>query len=156
MACSKCGEPGHNARTCGATDHHATYYQRNRERIIASAKERYRLNPTPVKERVKRWRQDNPELVNRYARERHRLLKESNPEAAYKSHHISVWRSWNIVCDDWDALWSRYWNTSNCEVCGCELTTGTPRTGSTRCLDHDHDSNIVRHICCHACNMKLR
>lgn len=45
MVCSKCGQPGHNRPTCPEEEEvvaRPTYYQRNRERIIARVMARYR------------------------------------------------------------------------------------------------------------------
>lgn len=71
-----------------------------------------------------------------------------------KSTRISRWTWRGIKCSDWDAMYERYLNTTNCETCDVLLTTGLGRTG--KCLDHDHsidDRENVRAILCGACNV---
>lgn len=46
----------------------------------------------------------------------------------------------------------RYLPTLNCEQCDVVLTTGSKITGTTRCMDHDHDTKLLGNIVCHGCN----
>ena len=76
-----------------------------------------------------------------------------------KRNRISKWKSRGIISDDWDALYERYLNTTQCDSCNVLLTDNSPRTRTTKCLDHDHsikDRENVRGILCHGCNMNDR
>ena len=76
-----------------------------------------------------------------------------------KRHRIGTWKFKGIITDDYDALYERFINTSHCEKCDVELTSGGWNTRTTRCVDHDHsikDRENVRGILCNACNINDR
>ena len=73
----------------------------------------------------------------------------------YKSGVIFRWKDAGIITDDWDKLFERYMNTTHCEICSCKLITGN-FGGNKKAIDHDHNTGIVRNICCHSCNMSRK
>jgi len=84
-------------------------------------------------------------------RARHRAYMRT--PAGRKSRCIGNWKQRGIICSDYDALYERYLNTTNCQKCDVLLTRGLSRTG--KCLDHDHsidDRENVRGVLCRACN----
>lgn len=42
-----------------------------------------------------------------------------------------------------------------CAICSCELDAETDKHGRQSVVDHCHDTNIVRGILCHPCNLML-
>ena len=80
---------------------------------------------------------------------------QQTPEGRKKGR-ISNWKRQGIIVDDYDALYERFMSTTHCEKCSVLLTSGVPRTRTTKCIDHDHDitdRENVRGILCHACNV---
>ena len=69
-----------------------------------------------------------------------------------KSHRIENWKYTGIIHPNFDELYERYINTSNCERCNVILTEDKRRTLTTRCMDHDHNTGLFRYIVCHRCN----
>jgi len=76
------------------------------------------------------------------------------PYKNYKDQVIYNWKSYGIVCDDWDKLYEKYTETSLCEICNVKLINGN--FGSNKkAIDHNHNTGEVRYICCHSCNMNV-
>ena len=69
-----------------------------------------------------------------------------------KSYRISHWKTTGLIHPDYNELYERYINTSNCERCNVILTEDKRRTLTTRCMDHDHATGLFRNIVCHGCN----
>ena len=59
-----------------------------------------------------------------------------------------------LIHNDYDELYEKYINTEYCELCNVNLTEDKRTTKTTRCLDHDHQTGLLRNIVCHCCNVK--
>ena len=72
-----------------------------------------------------------------------------------KSHRKSEWiRKCKIKFSDFDETYEKYVNTTHCELCNTELTSGN-KAANRKVLDHDHLSGYERFICCNSCNQKV-
>ena len=69
-----------------------------------------------------------------------------------KLSRINLWKRRGLIHPNFDELYEQYINTSNCERCDIELTEEKRRTLTTRCMDHDHNTGLIRYIVCHRCN----
>ena len=105
-------------------------------------------NKEKNKECKKRWAEKNKEKKKQYQKE-----YEKTPECK-KSYRISKWKSRGILSDNFDELYEKYINTEYCELCNVNLTEDKRTTKTTRCLDHDHQTGLLRNIVCHCCNVK--
>ncbi len=56
--------------------------------------------------------------------------------------------------DDYESIYYLVMSTENCEGCGCKLTDNKPRTSTSRCMDHDHETGLFRAVLCLVCNSK--
>ena len=109
------------------------YYQKTKE----DRKEYDRLKYLNNKEKVK---------------EKNRLYQQT--EQGKKSFRISNWKTYGILCFDWNLLYDLFISTKNCEFCEVELDTNTK---TRKCLDHDHsitDKFNIRGVLCNSCNRK--
>ena len=115
-------------------------------------KEYREKNKEKAKQYQKEWNEKNKEKRKQYNKEW------NQSEAGKKSKRIGQWKFKGIITEDYDALYEKYINTKNCELCDIVLTTNRYPTKTTRCLDHDHsitDRDNVRNIICNSCNVKL-
>jgi type IV secretory pathway VirB4 component len=69
-----------------------------------------------------------------------------------KANRITNWKTKGLIHPDYDELYERYINTTNCERCNVILTEDKRPTSTTRCMDHDHNTGLFRYIVCQACN----
>jgi len=61
---------------------------------------------------------------------------------------IYKWKKSGLICDDYNALYETYINTTECQHCQKEFTEK-----NRRCLDHDHETGLFRKIVCIRCNV---
>ena len=155
-ACLICGGPkptGRGRRVCDdcrPLTGKATYYQRNREKVLERTKANHRkrraipgerkkerernrahywANPEKQREKARRWHQDNPEAGRARARV---YYKKKRAEAL------------GLTVAEADAILAR-----GCAICG------RYPGGRYIHLDHDHVNGRVRDALCHGCNTGL-
>ena len=122
------------------------WYKKNRERLLKKNKD-YRIENPHI---MKNYREENKEKIAKliYARAQ-------TPEGR-KSRRISLWKFTGVICEDFDALYEHYINTSFCDNCEVALTEDKVTTATTRCLDHSHETGLFRNVLCNACNLLRR
>ena len=67
-----------------------------------------------------------------------------------KTKRIGNWKTQGLI-GDYEAIYDRYVNTTNCDLCNVELCEGL-KGRNRKCMDHDHDTGEFRNIVCHICN----
>jgi hypothetical protein len=82
-----------------------------------------------------------------------RMAEYRQSEAGKKSARISNWKLWGIISDDYDALYTKWKETTHCEECDVELIEGNEGKHK-KVIDHDHKTGLVRNIVCNSCNVK--
>tara|TARA_R110002126_G_C10105857_1_gene466727 strand:- start:46 stop:438 length:393 start_codon:yes stop_codon:yes gene_type:complete len=110
----------------------------------------YQKNKEKIKEKKRLWRLQNQDKVIEMNK------KYYQTPAGKKAQRIGNWRKSGVICDDWDALYEKYINTEQCELCNVELTEDKNNTSTTRCLDHDHETGLFRNVLCLACNTRRK
>ena len=126
-----------------------SYYQRNKEILRQKAKERYERNRENILLKRKEYYKNNREVMLKWQNEYY-ACPEKN-----KNNRIGMWKRRGVVSDDYNSLYEKYINTTECDLCKCELSRGKGLIGR-RHLDHDHETGEFRNILCGRCNIKLK
>tara|TARA_R110000787_G_scaffold249585_1_gene355175 strand:- start:41 stop:442 length:402 start_codon:yes stop_codon:yes gene_type:complete len=124
-------------------EYNKEYRQKNKKRLAEKRKEYYELN----KEKNKEYEQNNKEKIAK------RMGEYRQTEKCKKSHRISKWKSRGVISNNYDELYDKFINTTNCENCDIEFIEGDLSI-NCRCLDHDHLTGQFRNVLCIGCNIK--
>ena len=130
------------------------YYQANKQKINERNKIYGEANKERIKEQKKeydkKYGKDYYEKNKEWRKERHREYYQT--ENGKKSVRISKWKSSGVISDDFDALYEKYINTNECELCNISIMCGKGLTGKKH-LDHCHITGKFRKILCGHCNI---
>jgi len=108
------------------------YRQANKEKIKEQQKEYREANKEKIKEYQKKYYEANKQKKKEYKKEYNQT------ENGKKSNRISDWKSNGVISDDFNALYNKYINTNECELCGTCLTNKKHL---------DHCQNIICGVC---------
>jgi hypothetical protein len=67
---------------------------------------------------------------------------------------IRMWKHRGVKSEDYNKLYEKYINTTNCELCNIQFNEDR-KYNSWRCLDHDHETGLYRQTICNSCNSKF-
>jgi hypothetical protein len=121
------------------------YRERNKDDLeykekMKKYKQKYRQSENgqqKTKEYREQWYSENKEAHSQYRKE----------GIGKKYNTICRWKTYGVIHDDFDALYELYINTNECNICNKVFTDSY-----YRCLDHDHNTGLFRHILCRTCN----
>ena len=115
-----------------------------REQHKEQRKEYYEQNKQQIIEYNKKYREQNKQQIKEYRQTENRK----------KSNRISKWKIKGVISDDFNALYEKYINTNECELCSISITSGKGIIGKKH-LDHCHITGQFRHILCGYCNTNV-
>ena len=124
-------------------------------------------DPIKKKEYMKEYREKNKEKLKQQRKEYHEKNKEKQKEyleknkdkrkeyeqspQGKKSLTISDWKR-NGLIGDYDNIYKRYLDTTNCELCNVELCDGN-KSSNRKVMDHCHITGEFRNVVCRKCNV---
>jgi len=135
------------------------YREENRERIVQREKKYREENKEKIKEKKKKYYENNREKIKEHRQDNRQIINErtkkySQTPNGIKSRIIKNWKRHGLQHDDMSALYDQYINTTNCEDCGIEFGVFGDGSGTFKCMDHDHETNLFRNFLCSKCNIK--
>tara|TARA_R110000796_G_scaffold239010_1_gene359583 strand:- start:58 stop:516 length:459 start_codon:yes stop_codon:yes gene_type:complete len=68
-----------------------------------------------------------------------------------KKRTIRNWKKRGLI-GDYEEIYDRYINTTNCHLCKIELCDGN-KGSNKKCMEHNHITGEFRNIVCHSCNI---
>lgn len=95
------------------------------------AKERYHKNPERQREKTKKWRNDHPEAIA-------------------KIYRTALLKKYGLTDECYNKMLHE--QNNSCSIC-LSMESGTEK--GVFCVDHDHNSGIVRGLLCRPCNIAL-
>ncbi len=107
-------------------------------------------DPEKRKEYIRKWKAVNKEKIKL----ENKKYKIKYPEQYHKTQTISRWKERGLIDNDYEGLYYIYIGTKFCWCCGCILTGSKPRTSTSKCMDHDHETGKFRGVICHMCNAR--
>ena len=72
-----------------------------------------------------------------------------------KRHTIKNWKKGGLVDsdnDNYEKLYIEYLLSTHCNKCNIEFGIYGDKTGTYKCMDHDHNTGLFRSFICHKCN----
>ena len=128
-------------------EYNRLYNIKNKEKKKEQDRLIYLNNKEKKKEQIRLYKLNNEEKI--------KIYKQS--EQGKKTHRISNWKRYGIICFNFDLLYDLFVSTDKCEFCDIKLTIDKITTSTTKCLDHDHnitDKFNIRGVLCWSCNIK--
>jgi len=109
-------------------------------------------------ETTKKYYQDNKEERRNYQKEyseknKEKIKKYNQSLSGKKAHTKGQWKFIGLDMDNFEEVYQRYLDTTNCDKCNVLLTTGE-HCKTTKCMDHCHYTNKFRRVLCLSCNFK--
>ena len=83
---------------------------------------------------------------------KNKYLENKNNPVYIKRWLINNWKTQGLKTNDIELIYDKFINTTHCELCNIELTRDKKTTNTTKCMDHNHQTGVFRHILCHKCN----
>lgn len=144
-----------------------SYYEQNKERLLALQRERNKKNYQAKKDaynlKSKKWAEENPERMRelqkdhqkkpkwkKYRKDYYQRNKEKNKK---QTRDNKLKRCYGITLDDYNKMLLK--QEGKCCICGRTQKEAAPGRKGNLVVDHCHETGKVRGLLCHHCNAAL-
>ena len=116
-------------------------------------KNRYIKKREEIKEQNKSYKLINKEKIKEQSKLYY--LENIKSEKWKKNSTISQWKNkLGLISDNYDEIYERYFNSTNCEECDCEYSIHGDGVGRFKVMDHSHITGLFRNVLCQTCNVR--
>jgi len=129
------------------------YREQNKEKIKQYKKKYREKNKEKIKEMPYKDKEKKKEYQKKYMEKKKEKRKIYNQS---KERRKTKWKSRGLNLHNFDYVWKMYSETTNCDICDRILTECKPRTETSKCMDHDHETGEFRAILCISCNVRRK
>ena len=129
------------------------YYQQNKDILKDKARDYYKKNRELILNKKKDYYKKNRIAKLEYQNNYNNIIL--NTEDGKKKQLIKNWKHIGLISDDYNAVYDKYINTNECELCEISITRGKGLIGKKH-LDHDHKTGLFRNILYGKCNIHLK
>tara|TARA_R100000951_G_C2639058_1_gene180276 strand:- start:777 stop:1301 length:525 start_codon:yes stop_codon:yes gene_type:complete len=136
---------------------------KNKQRRTLQKAQQYLNNREEIRKRHNQWNLDNPNYNREYGKKhreenseyhKKRHFDYQNTEAGKKCQRKSTWKMNGLNMENFEEIYKRYLETTNCDNCNILLTCGKLKLATTKCMDHSHITGEFRNVLCLACNTR--
>jgi len=120
-------------------------FEDHTQKKIKKAKEERKIRGEWIKNNPREYQDE----INRKRNEEYYSNKEKQKQGVVRG-----WRGQGIKI--FDDTFDKWFDTTHCESCKCELIKGKGKGKNKKHLDHDHFSGYPRNVICHSCNVWRR
>ena len=124
------------------------YYQEHKQKIQEQNKKYNEEHKEQRKEKRGQYYQEKREYILQKSKDYYFT------EQGKKNQRIVKWKQSGVIHDDYDELYDKYINSTECELCNIPITEGQGLIGKKH-LDHDHETGEFRNILCGHCNVNI-
>ena len=100
------------------------------------------------KEYMKKYNEKKKQEKSEYYK-----IHNQKPEVK-KARKINEWKRRGLISENYDEIYDKWFNATNCEICNVNFEMSSLTTRKTKCMDHCHTTGQFRNIICHPCNTK--
>lgn len=119
-----------------------------REKKAAYMKAWREANRDQVKANLQRWKAENKEAQAEYQKKYHAEYRERDGvQQIFRERHLR--KNYRLTTEDFNDLWNK--QKGKCGACSVDMSP-RGREGDSVCVDHNHETGMVRWLLCRSCN----
>ena len=128
------------------------YYQEHKQEIQEKNKKYHEEHKQKILEKKKEYNEVHKKEKQEYDKKYKKIY--ATTENGKKYNKINMWKYKGVISDDYNELYDKYINATECELCKTPIIEGRGLIGK-KCLDHNHETGEFRNILCGHCNINI-
>jgi len=121
------------------------YRDNNKDKVNKNRRDNYQKNKDSIRLTQNKWAENNREKISESNKKATKKYRKT--EAGIKVSFKHKWKSRGLNMDNFEEIYKRYVETTNCDYCNVLLT-------NNKTMDHSHITGEFRNILCCGCNVR--